>query len=144
MPAGRLAGVDFGSRRIGLAWSDPEGLFASPLTTVPGAPSLDECAAAVVQAVADCDIAGFVVGLPLYMDGEEGPQAAISRRFAESLATLSLRPVCLWDERLSSCAAEAAMRSADLTRSQRKGRIDRVAAQVILQTFIERYPRPRT
>lgn len=134
---GRLCGIDYGTKRIGLAISDPGGLIASPLATLTVKGGVAEQVRAVIEAAADYDVAGWVVGLPLNMDGSEGPQAKVTRRFAEQLAKASDRAVHFCDERLSSAEADTYLREAELTRKKRKQRRDQVAAQVILQSFLD-------
>jgi putative Holliday junction resolvase len=134
---GRLCGIDYGNRRIGLAISDPGGVIASPLAAVEARGSLADQAQAVVEALAEFEVAGWVVGLPLNMDGSEGSQAKAARRFGEELARTSQIHVEYWDERLSSQQADEYLREADLTRKKHRARRDPVAAQVILQTFLD-------
>ena len=134
---GRLCGIDYGSKRIGLAISDPDGSIASPLATVEARGGLADQAQAVMKAVAEFDVGGWVIGLPLNMDGSEGPQAKAARRFGAELAQTSRLEVEYWDERLSSRQADAYLREAELTRKKHRARRDRVAAQVILQTFLD-------
>jgi len=140
---GSTCGIDYGTKRIGLAIGDPDGLIASPLTTltVRGQPA--DHASAVIAAVADYDVAAWVVGLPLNMDGTEGPQAKVTRAFAAELSRTSAWPVDFQDERLSSVAADGYLAEADLTRKKRKARRDRVAAQIILQTYLDARRRER-
>jgi len=138
----RFLGVDYGSRRIGLAVSDPDGRIASPLSTLTSKKSTTELVQAILDEIKKhYDIDEFVVGLPLNMDGSEGRQAQETKRFAEELRRCSDRPVHLWDERLSSWTAEASLREAGLSRGKRKARLDRVAAQVILQSFLDHQQR---
>jgi putative Holliday junction resolvase len=140
---GRTCGIDYGTKRVGLAIGDPGGSIASPLATltVRGVPA--DQARDVIAAVTEYDVAEWVVGLPLNMDGSEGPQAKATRAFAEQLGRISAKEVRLWDERLSSRTADAYLAEAELTQKKRKARRDRVAAQVILQTFLDARPRDR-
>ena len=133
----RHAGVDYGTRRIGLAVSDPEGKIASPLGQIAASRSFEKNASGVVAALADFDVDRWVVGLPLNMDGSEGTQAKISRTFADALSKLSGCEVHLWDERLSSAQADIHMAGSGLTRKKKKLRRDMLAAQVILQGFLD-------
>ena len=130
-------GVDHGTKRIGLAIADPSGSIASPAGVLAAPGTGSKNAAAVVKWAEDREPAGFVVGLPLNMDGSRGPQAQICEQFAAELARLSSLPVELWDERLSSFQADSWMTDAGLTRAQRKKRRDALAAQVILQSFLD-------
>jgi putative Holliday junction resolvase len=135
--AGRFCGIDHGEKRIGLAISDPEGTIASPLATLEVRGGLDSQVDSIVEATADEEVAQWVVGLPLNMDGTEGPQAKVVRKFAERLGQISGKPVHLADERLSSRLADEYLQPAELTRKKHKARRDRVAAQIILQTFLD-------
>jgi len=129
--------VDYGAKRIGLAVSDPDATIASPLATVTAGSNLDACVRAVLDRACGFDIVAFVVGLPLNMNGTEGKQAEVTRRFGDRLAAVTGKPVHYWDERLTSVAAGDRLRSAELTRKKRKARLDRVAAQIILQEFLD-------
>jgi len=92
----------------------------------------------VLEAVAEFDdVGGFVVGLPLNMDGSEGPQARLTRAFGHALQTMTPARVEYWDERLSSAAADDLLSGSELTRAQRKVRHDRLAAQIILQSYLD-------
>lgn len=133
----RFLGIDHGTKRIGLAVSDPCATIASPLTTVAASGNLSEEVAAVLTCAKEYDIDAFVVGLPLNMDDTEGDQAKTVRRFGAELGRISGKVVHFWDERLSSHAAEELLRPAELTRKKRKARLDRVAAQVMLQGFLD-------
>jgi putative Holliday junction resolvase len=130
-------GVDYGSRRIGLAIANPEGTIASPLDVVPGDGPVRTVIARIEDAVADYDVDEWVVGLPLNMDGTEGDQARQARQFAAHLERVTGKPVHLWDERLSSSTADEHLAAADLTRAKKKARRDAVAAQVMLQSFLD-------
>ena len=133
----RFLGIDHGSKRIGLAVSDPGATLASPLSTVAASGNLSDEIAAVLSRAEEYEIDAFVVGLPLNMDDTEGDQAKTVRRFGAELGRVSGKPVHYWDERLSSRAAEELLRPAELTRKKRKARLDRVAAQVMLQGFLD-------
>lgn len=134
---GRWLGIDYGKRRIGVALADPGGTFASPATTLEGSGSPADDARRVLRWAAENDGAGIVVGLPINMDDTLGPQAQLSQSFAEQLRQLGDLPVELWDERLSSFQADEVMQAAGLTRAKRKARRDALAAQVILQSFLD-------
>ncbi len=134
----RYLGIDYGSRRIGLAISDRVGTLATPAATLPakGDPNVD------AENVADWSdrqgIEAFVVGLPLNMDGTEGPQARLTRAFAEQLeAAAGGRCVVLWDERLSSYAADQLLAQTTLSAGKRTKRRDQLAALVILQSYLD-------
>lgn len=133
-PRGALLGIDYGTKRIGLAVCDPDRIIASPLTTQANDSSKD---AFFANLFAQSKFVGIVVGLPLHASGEESPMSAEARAFARWLADLSKLPVVMWDERYTSHAAEGALRDAKLTHKKRKAKVDRVAAQMILQGFID-------
>ena len=130
-------GIDYGQKRIGVAISDSAGSIASPLTVLPATGRLADDAASVVALADEYEVERFVVGLPINMDATEGPQAKLTRTFAGELEKLAARPVDLYDERLSSWAADRAFDEAQLTRKQRSTRRDAVAAQIILQGYLD-------
>jgi len=130
-------GIDHGTKRIGLAVSNPEGTIASPVSAVDARGPADQVILRVIQAVGGFDIDEWVVGLPLNMDGTEGEQAAHARRFGRHLAQATEKPVHYWDERLSSESATDRLAQANLTHKKKKARRDAVAAQVILQSFLD-------
>lgn len=133
---GRLLGVDYGTVRVGLAVSDPDRIISSPLETYTRR-ALAEDAAYFVQLVKQERIVGLVVGLALHSGGEEGIKAKECRAFAAWLMETTGLPAVLWDERFTSSLAEDMLQGAGLTSKQRKARRDRVAAQMILQGYIE-------
>lgn len=133
---GRLAGVDYGRKRIGMALTDYAARIVSPAGQISAAGNPADDARRVALWGLQLEVQGFVVGLPLNMDGSEGPQARLSRAFAAALADSSGRPVELWDERLSSFQADALLDETALGSAARKRRRDAVAAQVILQSFL--------
>jgi putative Holliday junction resolvase len=133
-PRGALLGVDFGTRRIGLAVCDPDRVIASPLGTEPNGPATEVFFA---QLVAKTAFVGIVVGLPLHANGDESDMSRQARAFAKRLADLTKLPVVMWDERCTSAAAEEALAGAKLNWKKRKGKVDRVAAQMILQSFLD-------
>ncbi len=143
---GRWIAFDYGIRRIGVALADYRGRIASPATALAatGRPAHD--AAAVLRWSATQDPAGYVVGLPLNMDGSDSAQTTLTRQFAAELARQGSLPVELWDERLSSFQADAHLDAAGIRasaretpaqRKRRKARRDALAAQVILQSFLD-------
>lgn len=133
---GRLLGVDYGTVRVGLAISDPDRLLASPLATYPRqGPEAD---ARYFRELAAAERAvGLVVGLPVHMSGQEGQKAAEARAFGNWLAGLTGLPVVFWDERFTSAEAERLLLDAKLTKKRRKERLDRVAAQILLQSYLD-------
>lgn len=133
---GRLLGVDYGHVRVGLAVTDPDRIVASPLQTYTVQnPQVD--AVAFRRIMETEGVTGVVVGLPLHTGGEEGQKAREARVFGLWLAGVTGLPVVFWDERFTTALAEDALWGAGLTHRKRKDRRDRVAAQIILQAFIE-------
>jgi putative Holliday junction resolvase len=132
----RYLGIDTGRVRIGLAISDPQGRIASPLATYERR-TLEADAAFLRNIVKENHIGRLVIGLPVHLDGREGEKAAEARRFGAWLAEQTGLPVTYWDERFTSVEAEAALQSAGLTSKRRKARRDRVAAQIMLQSFLD-------
>ena len=138
MPAGRaLAGLDFGTKTIGVAVSDRLLSVATPLQTVRRSKFAAD-ASALAALFAHRDIGGIVIGLPRNMDGSEGPRCQSTRAFARNLAGVMVLPITFWDERLSTVAAERALIEADTSRAKRAGLIDHVAAGYILQGALDR------
>ncbi|QDY69155.1 Holliday junction resolvase RuvX [Qingshengfaniella alkalisoli] len=132
-----LAGLDLGTKTIGVAVSDGMQSVASPLSTIKRSKfTLD--ADALVQILEVRQIAGLVLGLPRNMDGSEGPRCQSTRAFARNLDRIINRPITFWDERLSTVAAERALLEADTSRSKRSAVIDHVAAGYILQGALDR------
>ncbi len=133
---GRVLAIDLGDRRVGLALSDPLGLTAQGLPTLESRGEAKDIEA--LRALAgEHEVDRIVVGLPRNMDGSEGPRAQKTRAFARRLREALALPVYLWDERLSSAEAERVLIAADVSRSKRKGVVDRMAAQLILQGYLE-------
>lgn len=133
---GRVMALDVGERRIGVAMSDVTRVLASPLTTLKAQPrprALEQIAALV----RDYEVAELVVGLPLTLSGEVGPQAHAVQQFAEELGRAIDVPLHLFDERLTTVAAERLMVDLGMKPEQRKARIDEVAASIILQDFLD-------
>lgn len=133
----RALGIDVGTRRVGVALSDPTGTIAQGLTVLPRT-SWDAVLAQVRALVAEHGVEHVVVGLPLRMDGSEGEAAAQARTFARRLRAGLAVPVVLQDERLSTAEAERTMVSADASRRRRRERRDAVAAALILQQYLDR------
>ncbi|MBI1915243.1 MAG: Holliday junction resolvase RuvX [Planctomycetes bacterium] len=136
MSAGRLLGVDYGSKRIGLSVSDPDRKFAFPLTTYERR-SREQDAAYFRGFVTEEAIGQIVLGLPVHLDGHEGKKAAEARTFGAWLADTTGLPVIYFDERFTTVEAESALWEAGLSHQKRKDRRDRVAAQILLQTYLE-------
>jgi len=134
---GAVAGLDLGEKTIGVAVSDLRRTLATPLETVRRKKfTLD--AARLLEIAKGRGLAGFVLGLPLNMDGSEGPRCQSTRAFARNLAGLTDLPIGFWDERLSTVAAERALLEFDTSRAKRAEVIDHVAAGFILQGFLDR------
>lgn len=131
----RYLGVDWGKKRVGLAISDPGGMLATPLKVLQRQ-NLEQIVAEIGELCRDERVEAVVVGLPLNMDGSRGATAQEADRFAAMIAEATGLPVELWDERLSSVSAERHLIDADMSRVKRKRTIDKVAAQIILQTFL--------
>ena len=135
-----LLGVDYGVVRVGLAASDPLGLTAQPVGAFP-AKDPEVLLAEIARLVNERNIRKVVVGLPLNMDGSEGPSVEGARKLAGLIGERLGVEVVLWDERLSTVRAERSMLERDLTRKQRAKRIDTIAAQLILQSYLDSQPR---
>jgi putative Holliday junction resolvase len=138
----RLMGIDLGTKTIGLALSDVERRLASPLETLKrGKFSVDS---AQMLAKADqFDVAAFVIGLPLNMDGTEGPRVQATRAFVRNMGALTPRPFLFWDERLSTAAVTRSLIEQDVSRAKRAAVVDRMAAAYILQGALDWINRPR-
>ena len=133
----RLLGVDFGRARIGVAISDELGMLAHPLETIPGA-KIDAAARRVAVIAREKNVERVVLGMPRHMNGELGAAAAEVTAFAEKLRPLLRCEVVLWDERLTTTAANRALRDAGQKTRQTRGFVDQVAAQMILQGYLDR------
>ena len=141
LPArGALIGLDLGSKTIGVASSDPDRRLATGVETVMRK-NFSADAARLLALAAERKAAGFVLGLPVNMDGSEGPRAQSTRAFARNLARLTELPIALWDERLSTAAVERELIAADVTRARRAKVIDQHAAVFILQGALDRLAR---
>lgn len=134
---GRWLGIDFGSRRIGLALGDPRGRIASPAGMLHASGNASRDADAILARAAELHADGLVLGLPLNMNGSEGPQARRTRDLADRLRERGPLPVELWDERLSTFQADALLDASGVRPSRRRERRDQLAALVILQSFLD-------
>ena len=132
----RVLAVDPGSKRVGLAMSDPSGTIATPLTTI-GAEPADSLAVRVAAIAAEHEVGRILVGLPRELDGGRGPAAAAAQRLATALRAASRLPVEMFDERLTTAAAERAMIETGTRRATRRKAIDQVAAAMLLQTYLD-------
>lgn len=132
-----LIGLDLGTKTIGVAVSDPFLSVSTPLETIRRV-KFTQDAEALRRIIAHRSVGGVVLGLPMNMDGSEGPRAQSTRAFARNLDRLLELPITFWDERLSTVAAERALLEADTTRKRRGEVIDHVAASYILQGALNR------
>lgn len=138
----RLLGLDVGEKTIGLALSDPALSVASPVTTIKRSRFTAD-ANALLKLAAERGAGGLVIGLPLNMDGSEGPRCQSVRQFAANLMKLKDLPILFWDERLSTVAVEREMIAHDVTRARRDKVIDQAAAAFILQGVLDALGRSR-
>ena len=136
-------GLDLGTKTIGVAVSDRLLSSATPLHTIRRV-KFSKDAEALLQIIADREIGAIILGLPLNMDGSEGPRCQSTRAFVRNLARLTDLPIGYWDERLSTVAAERALLEADTSRKRRAEVIDHVAAGYILQGALDRARHIRT
>ena len=141
-PRGVLIGLDLGSKTIGVAGSDPDRRVAAPVETI-SRQRFNLDAQRILDLAAERRAAGLVLGLPVNMDGSEGPRAQATRAFARNLARLTALPIALWDERLSTVAVERALIAADASRAKRRTVIDQHAAAYILQGALDRLSHQR-
>src|SRR5499427_2946969 len=137
---GALIGLDLGTKTIGVATSDPDRRLATGVETV-ARKNFTSDAARLLALATERKAAAFVLGLPVNMDGSEGPRAQSTRAFARNLARLTELPIGLWDERLSTAAVERELIAADVTRARRAAVIDQHAAAFILQGALDRLAR---
>lgn len=140
-PVGRILGVDLGARRIGLAVSDPSGIIASPLGTIQRSGDSHRDRVAIVEAANESEASIVVVGLPREMTGRMGPAAKAARAEVEALRVLA--PTLqfeLVDERMTTVIAQRSLIDAGVRRKARKQTVDKVAAAVILQSYLEARP----
>lgn len=136
-PQGGIAGLDLGDKTIGVALSDLRRSVATPVEVIRREKfTLD--AQRLLALLTSRNAVGIILGLPLNMDGSEGPRVQSTRAFARNLEKLTALPITFWDERLSTVAAERALLEADTSRKGRKEVIDKVAASYILQGALDR------
>jgi len=134
---GKLLGLDLGTRTIGVAVSDGLRLTATPIETV-ARTKFTADAQRLGQLVAENQVVGLVLGLPLNMDGSEGPRAQSARAFARSLKAKLPCPLVFWDERLSTAAVDRMLIEGGTRRDRRAEVVDKLAASYILQGFLDR------
>ena len=141
LPAsGKLLGLDLGTKTIGVAVSDGMRYSATPLETIARS-KFTQDAARLQVLIAENAAVGIVLGLPLNMDGSEGPRAQSTRAFARNLSRLVEIPIAFWDERLSTSAVTRTLIEADVRRDKRAEVVDKLAASYILQGALERLRR---
>lgn len=133
----RVMAIDLGTVRTGVAVSDELGMLAQPWKTLPGG---GEALAAVTAAVAEVKPVQIIIGLPRNMDGSYGPAADAAKAFAEQLRGQVECPVDLWDERLTTVAAQRALRDSGRKARDQRSVVDQVAAQILLQSWLDRFP----
>jgi len=136
-PRAPLFGLDLGTKTIGIATSDDSRRVASPLVTITKA-KFTQDAQKLLALAGERRIAAFVLGLPMNMDGSEGPRVQATRAFARNLANITDLPIALWDERLSTVFAERTLIEQDVSRARRAQVIDQHAAAFILQGALDR------
>ena len=136
-PGARLLGFDLGEKTIGLALSDTLRSIATPMETLPRGKFSND-AAKIEKIIADQNVGGLVIGLPLNMDGSDGPSAQSARAFARNFAARSNLPIVLQDERLSTAAVNRTLLDADASRRRRSEVVDKRAAAYILQGALDR------
>jgi len=138
----RILGIDFGTKRVGLAISDETGTIAQALDYLDG--DTDSAVSeAVVRVVCERGVGKIVVGIPLSMNGQPSAQTERTLRFMEALCKSADLPVECWDERLTSVQAERALLEGDVSRKSRRNKIDKLAAQIMLQCYLDAHnPRP--
>jgi len=132
----RILALDLGEKTIGLALSDVTRTVASPMQTL-AKKKFTANAAELVALAAEHDVGGIVIGLPINMDGSEGPRAQSARQFAANLSEKTALPIALWDERLSTAAVTRTLIEADASRARRAQLVDKLAAAYILQGALD-------
>ena len=133
----RVAAVDFGLKRIGLAVSDESRSIALPLTVVAAGRTMAQSAANVLAALSPYRLERIFVGLPLLMSGKKGEMAQAAEQFADALRSVAPCPVKMIDERLSSAQVERSLKEMEMSRKERSGKIDAAVAALLLQTVLE-------
>lgn len=132
----RLMGLDVGTKTIGIALSDEAGITAQPVTTLKRS-SIKKDLEELLRLAGDRQVRGFVVGMPINMDGTEGPRSKSVQKFVELLKEKTGLPVYTWDERFSTIAVTRVLVEGDLSRKRRKEVVDKMAAAYILQGFLD-------
>jgi putative Holliday junction resolvase len=139
----RVLGVDFGNKRIGLALSDETGTVASPLTYIDGG-GLAAVSREIVRVCTERRVGKIVVGLPVRLDGRRSEQTEYTLQFIAELQGATTIPVAKWDERLTSVQANRVLLEGNVRRSERKEKIDKLAAQIMLQSYLDATNLPPT
>lgn len=139
----RAMGLDVGTKTVGVAVADELGITAQPITVIRRS-NLKADLAELIRLAQDREVDRFVLGLPLNMDGSEGPRALATRKFGDALAKASNLTIIYQDERLTTVAAERSLIEADVSRSKRREVIDQVAASLILQGWLDAQPRSQS
>ncbi|MDN3508427.1 MAG: Holliday junction resolvase RuvX [Candidatus Neptunochlamydia sp.] len=132
---GRVVGIDFGMKRIGLARSDPMKMIAFPLKTISAGKNLEETADLVLKELEDVET--IVLGLPILLSGKDSDTTTMVRKFAETLEKKSGLPLILWDERLTSKQVEKLMTEGQVSRKNRSSHVDTMSATLILQNYLD-------
>lgn len=135
----KIIGLDVGDKTIGVAMSDELGICANPVKVIQRTESIRKDIGEVRRLAEENDVSLIVVGLPLMMDGSEGIQAEKVLGFVEELKRRTRAEIATWDERLSTAEVERMLIASDQSRSKRKQVIDKLAAAVILQTYMDRH-----
>jgi putative Holliday junction resolvase len=133
---GRLLGLDYGTKRVGIAVSTHEQNIASPLKNYTRQ-SEKQDGLLFSKLVKEYSIVGLVVGLPVHLSGNESQKSHETREFGDWVANVTGLPVCFWDERFTSVMAEEHLLSAELSKKKRKNRLDKLASQIMLQSFLD-------
>ena len=136
-PRERILGLDVGAKTIGLAVSDPARSLATPISTIRRT-KLAVDTRSLLEVINEFDVGALIVGLPVNMDGSEGPRCQSVRQFVANIEEVVNLPVALWDERLSTAAVTREMIAADVTRKRRSEAVDKLAASYILQGALDR------
>lgn len=132
----RIMALDYGSKRIGVALSDPTGTIASPLEFIPAKPE-DRFMDRLRQLIAEHQVRRIVLGMPRNMDGSYGPAAEAVRAFADRLRAAIDLPLVFWDERLTTAMANRFLIEGNMSRRRRKGKVDQTAAAILLQSYLD-------
>ena len=136
MAGGRILGLDYGSRRIGVAVSDPLGITAQPLPALHREGDRKDIAG-IARLVGGLGVDSVVLGLPLLLNGDEGPQAARARAFGDTLSAELSLPVTMWDERMTTAQSERHLIESGVRRERRKELRDSLSAMFLLQSFLD-------